>query len=433
MAGRPQARPGVWQWPFRWTAGGLLVVAGLFRAAQNMAQTTFPLLARDSLHVGAATIGSLGTVVGVTGVVTTLLVGARLATHRAQLAVGAGTAALAAALLVFASVPTAAGFAVAAVLLGLAGGATTPSLATAVGRSPAGERDRALARYTVVLSTSLAAGPLLETVLLAGTGGRLVVPFFAFSALPLLALALGLAGRRASRGAGGTVRPMPSSGDTGTAAAPVTGEETPLPTTRWGGRLGTLVATRGGRLAVTAQLLYAVPFAAVTVFGALVARTTFGTSAAGAQLGFTTFFVASLASRLLVVRHSPVQRKLRVLGASAALTVVGVALLALGGPLPIYFAAMLVLGVPHGVTFPLALALTAEASPHSRLAAANAGLFAATNAVNVVAPILLGAVAAAAGYQVMTAVVLAPVAAFTMLLAAQSRPASGGSATRARG
>lgn len=401
------------RWPPSWTAAGLLVVAGLFRASQNMALTTFPLLGRQYLHLGTTVIGALGTVTGVTGIAATLAVGVRVSTSRATASVAAGTALLAVALLVFAGSGSIAPFALGTVLLGLAGGSTTPSLATAVGAADPRERDRALARYAFVLSLSLAAGPLLETGLLTLAGQRLRVPFLAFGALPLAGLVWGMAGRRKAPG-------EEAPGEEAVGMASVGGPEVSSPPLAVARPLA-VVASPGGRLALTVQLLYAVPFSAVIVFGGLIARDVYGLSAAGAQAGFTAFFSASLLTRLVVARRSPIRRKLRVFAASVALTLAGLALLAVGGSAGLFFGAMVLLGIPHGVTFPLVLALVAESVPSDRLAQANATLFAATSAVSVVAPVVLGAVAAAAGYRVMTAVVLAPVAAFAGLLAAQRR------------
>jgi MFS family permease len=175
-------------------------------------------------------------------------------------------------------------------------------------------------------------------------------------------------------------------------------------------------------MGLTVQLLYAVPFSEVTVFGALVARSEFKMTAAGAQFCFTLFFATSLLSRLLVARLSPIKGKRRVFISAAVLTVAGTAMLAHGGSAWGLVAAMVLLGIPHGVTFPLALALIANSSAPERLAAANAALFATTNAVSVVAPLVLGAVASAAGYRIMSAAVLVPVTVFMALLLLQRPP-----------
>ena len=90
-------------WPPVWTGAGRLLVAGLFRAAQNMGQTTFALFGREDLSLGAATIGSLGTVLGAFALVGALLVGGRLPTSKASAAVGAGVCLLGTSLVVLGS------------------------------------------------------------------------------------------------------------------------------------------------------------------------------------------------------------------------------------------------------------------------------------------------------------------------------------------
>lgn len=394
-----------------WTAAGLLLVAGLFRAAQNVGQTTFALFGREDIGLGATTIGSAGTVMGTFALLGALFVGGRLPASKASAVVGAGMGLLCASLVALGAATSIWQFALSTALLGLAGGLTVPSLATAVGQASPEHRDRALAHYAVVLSMSLALGPLAETGLLELTHQDLRLPFLAFATLPVVALALGVPGRarRSAFGVGTAPEPLQGSG--------------PVPRS---GQLRSLLKTPGGRMALVAQLLYSVPFAAITVFGALMARSVFKMTPAGAQLAFTVFFVASLLSRLVVARVSPIARKRRAFLVAAALSALGMVLLSFGGPSPLLFVAMVSLGVPHGVTFPLALALTAESGGEDQLAANNAALFAATSVVAVAAPVALGAVAAAAGYQVMTALVLVPVAAFSMLLVAQPSPAPTG-------
>jgi MFS family permease len=396
-------------WTLAWSTPALLTTAGFFRLSQNAAQTTFPLLGRHVLGLGAGTVGVLGTVMGVAGVAANLTVGAFLPTHRASRAIALGSSLLVLSALLFAGAGSLAAFAGAALLLGLAGGATTPSLATEAGRAEAAHRDRSLARYTLVLSTSLAIGPLVETALLAASGQNLHLPFLMCSGLAAVGLVLGV--RRPGSRVSAAVPPpppaAPGGGRSGLAAALA-----PLRLARGEG----LLRSPSGRLALTAQLLYAVPFSAVTVFGALVARQDFGLSPAGAQLAFSTFFVASLLGRLGMTLRAPITAKYGVLATAAVLTVAGMLLLAAGSSPALLFGAMVLLGIPHGLTFPLALALAAEAAGPERLAAANASLFASTNVAAVVAPIVLGVIADHAGYRVMNLSVLAPVGFFSLLL-----------------
>ena len=391
-------------WEWRWAFGPLLATAGLFRLSQNAAQTTFPLLGHQALHLGAGSIGLLGTLLGIASVAATVAIGAWVPTTQAARAIAIGTALLAVSLVLFATAGSVAALAVACVVVGLAGGAGLPSLATEAGRTDPGQRDRALARYTFVLSTSLAIGPLAETGMLALSGQNVRIPFWVLIVPVAAGLTLGVRRRRVA-----SVAPM-------TSAAAVTSTRARLSGFGRGGLLG----SSGGRIALTVQLLYAVPFSALTVFGALIARQEFGLNAAGTQLAFSAFFVTSLLSRFALTLRSPIPAKNPIFVLAVVCTVAGMLLLAWRGPPLRLFLAMTVLGIAHGVTFPLALVLVAQSVPHDALAAANASLFAATNLVSVSAPIILGVIADAAGYPVMSLVVLAPVLVFTAVLSRQA-------------
>lgn len=396
-----------------------------------MGQTTFPLLARDRLGAGAGAVGTLGTFSGAVMVVASLVLASKLPTRAAVTAAAAGAAVLAAALLTVGSAASMVQLVAGMVLIGVAGGLTPPSLVTAIGATAGAQREKLLANYATVLSASLAGGPLLETALLYLVHQDVRIAFFAFAGLPLAAIGLGMRGRLRRRHdppapSGWEGRPGEITVDTGDARlvappppqAPASG---PSPGGGLRSGLAVLLRTPGGRTALIMQLLYNMPFAAVTVFGALMARSEFGLDAAHGQLGFTTFFATSFLSRVVVARRSPVNAKTAVFVACIALTAAGLLLLAVGGPPADFFAAMALLGVPHGVIFPLALSLVASSSHHDQLGAANAGFFATTNLVTAVTPAILGVIASVSGYRVMSAATLVPVALFAMLLLAQGR------------
>ncbi|MDA8262755.1 MAG: hypothetical protein M0Z47_07985 [Actinomycetota bacterium] len=422
--------PRVLGWSPRWTATGLLVTAALFRSAQNAGLTTFSLLAKSRLGAGAETVGTLGAVSGAVMVLAAWLLAAKLANRASASMVAAGAVVLAAGLIVIASTTTMAQMALGVVLLGAAGGVTPPSLATAVGEVGQERREKQLARYATVLSASLAGGPLLEAAILYLSHQDVRIAFFVFAPFPLVALALGIKGgvvhKRASPRPPANPRIDPvTPGEDPSTQMPARSSSSPgepVPRVRKG-RPGreVLLGTSAGRVALIMQLLYSVPFAMVTVFGALVARNEFGMNAAHSQLGFTTFFVASLISRVVVMRLSPIKAKLAVFAACIALTIAGLVMLSLGGPAAVFFVAMVLLGVPHGVIFPLALSLVASAARDGQLAAANAGMFATVAMVSAISPALLGAVAGALDYQLMTASVLVPVIACTLILVVQRK------------
>ena len=396
----------------------LLAAAALFRMTQNMAVTTLSLLARDDVHISATEIGVLGAVTGLMVALVTLFVSRRVPHEHAAVSAAAGMVGLAVSLLVVAAASSFAVLAAGVLLLGIAGGIAMPGLLNAVVAIRAGERERVIAVYRATLSVSLAVGPLLETVLLSSARQDVRVPYLAFAILPVVGAGLILVGSRRRRVEERRAAPAAREAEEGLAVdtAGDVASETPrpaLPSTER--RRAGLLSTGSGRIALVAQLLYAVPFAGITVFGALVARAGYGASPARAQLGFTVFFVFSLSSRAIVAWRAPVRRKVGLLWVSAALTAAGLVLLGVGEGQLAYLGAMAMLGVPHGLTFPIALALVAESTAVTDLPRANATLLGSSNLTSVVVPLVLGAVVPAIGYRGMTLVMLGPVAAFALL------------------
>jgi len=171
-----------------------------------------------------------------------------------------------------------------------------------------------------------------------------------------------------------------------------------------------IMSDPGFQVALFGQLLYAAPFAAIVVFGALMDRHDFHLSAAGTQIAFGVFFAVSFVVRSLLAWQSPIPHKIGLFRLSSVLTLAGLVMLALSHGVVALLLAMAVLGVPHGLTFPLAMGLVAEERSHSELAEVNAHLSAAVQAVNLGLPLVLGIGIDAVGYREMFLVLLAPVA-----------------------
>lgn len=407
----------------------LLVATAAFRMTQNMAVTTLSLLAREAVHLGAGAIGALGATSGIAVAAVTLVLSRRVPHHWAAVSAAAGMGGLALALLVLAAAPSFAVLAAGAVLLGVAGGFAMPGLLNAIVAESGRQRERVIAVYTVTLSVSLAAGPLVETLVLAVAHQAVRVPYVVFAVLPCVGVPLALMASRhrvksvptprpeLSAASGGELMVDPSTDEVvAVTVEPVLGFGAPgrrSLASRW--RTG-LLATSAGRMAIVSELLYGIPFAGITVFGALVARVGYGFTPARAQLGFTVFFVLSFAARAAVAWRAPIVRKRALLMLSAGLTLAGLVLLGLGHGAGALFVAMGLLGIPHGLTFPLALALVAEATPVAKLPRANATLLGSANVTGVVVPLVLGGIIPAVGYRGMTLALLAPVAVFSALL-----------------
>jgi MFS transporter, DHA1 family, multidrug resistance protein len=370
--------------------GGLLVATASFRGTQNMAQTTMSLLAR-SLGLTSVAIGALAAYSNLVSVVVMFLVSTRIPPGSSRRAVGAGSLLLVGALMLFSasSVPL---LWLAALLLGAAGGLALPAMATSVShwarvesrqrterpsaRHTPGDANRPLMLFGLVLSASLMVGPLLESGVLSLAHQHLRVAFVVF----LTPALIGIAAPRPIR--------RPEGGDDPRPEGP-----------RFA--LGVLFKNHRAALAMCAQALYSVPFAVVVVFGALIGKNLFHKSASFAALAIALFFATSLVARGSLAIWPVREGRARIFALCVVATLLGLALLASAHSGTGYLVALALLGVPHGFTYPLSLALLAEAVPRHELARTNASFTAVSTLVNIGGPLLLGIVAGAGGFRTM--------------------------------
>ena len=371
-------------------AGFILPVTALGRAAQNAGQTTYPLIGHQLLEVSNHLIGVIVAVAGAAGILAAATVGARTTASNAYRTLAAGQALLVVAFVALA-VPAAGviGLWACALLLGAAGGLVFPATMTLAG-SRASVPSRALALYTVALSLGLAGGPFVEAACLHLTGQSLHETVAALLPLPVASLCLALRAERGDRRSRQPVAPQ-RRGPAGTKDAPARAAGSAPARER-----RPLLALPAFRLALAIMLSYEAPFVALIAFGGLLGRHSYGVSPSGVEIAFTSFFVASLAVRGALVRYSPLPTLGLPLAASVALTAGGLALLGLGHGFADLLIAMAMLGVPHGLTYPLAGAHLAE-SLSDDLGRANGGLNAAIGAVAVVVPLVCGWLSEAIG------------------------------------
>ncbi len=440
----------------------LLFVAGLMRASQNAAQTTFPLLGHDLLGLGTPVIGDVAAASSGTAVVVMLVIAARIPTSRARATLAVALVLMATGLVLLAIAEDLLIFVVGALVLGMASGVVPPILMTVVsttrssdgqsaGMAP-GSRDRPLVLLGLTLSASLVAGPFAETVALGAFGGDLRRAVWAF--VPVLLLGASVAGAlaraeaRQPRGRPGRSDPVPiahsgeppraassreqprpvsisaegSSRTTSSAASPGL-DSVDRNTTRRRVGIGEAWASWRFRVALLAQVLYAFPFVGLVVFGALLSRHGYGLGPTGAEIAFGVFFASSFLTRALMAWRSPIPHKVGLTRAAVVLTIVGLASLGLGQGPGMLMAAMVVLGVPHGLTMPLASSLVAEGRPAWELPSVNAYMTATVQAVAMALPPLLGIAVGTFGYRGTFLVLLAPVSlvGLAQIIAGRSR------------
>lgn len=399
-----------------WTVSPLLLaVTALGRSSQNAGQTTYPLLGRSALHMSNSTIGELGAAAGVMAILCAGLVGRARREHALAL-LAVGQAAGLAAFVLLALPSGRIGVGVAAVALGAYGGLAFPSIMTAIGSGPRHQRAKALAIFATALSASLLVGPLLEAAVLKALDGSLRATFAVLlplsAASTLLALLAVARARKVALIRVAEEEGRPSSVQHTGATAPE------------GSRSGPAAAVRGQpafRVAVTMMVTYQVPFAALVTFGALLARHTDGLSASGAEAAFGVFFGVSLLVRTSLALLTPRRATAMLLAASVATTAAGLALVAEARGFPLLLCGMVLLGLPHGATLPLASGLLAEQTPEHQLSRANGLLMATTNTVTVVVPPFFGWLADAIGYPHTFLLLEAPVVVLGALLVAQLR------------
>lgn len=416
---------------------GLYAVAALFRSAQNVAQTSLAPIGEGDLHLRAAAIGVVLALGGVAGVGSTVLLGRRAVETTVLRWMAVGLALTAGSYLVLAAAGSPWLLALAAVMLGAGGGLIMPSLTTLVGRNPTATAPRRLAGMTVALSASLTVGPVADSALIGATSGSVRAAVAIFAVLPVLGIVLVITGgTRPARPAGSGPAPGSPTGPTDARrgpspagpAAPIPAAPTPaapnLATTASRPVLAVSPWKRPGwRLATVGQLLYQVPFMAVIGFGVVAAGHLYGLAPAVAQLGISAFFAVSFSVRVVLsAGWVTIRRPKRALLLVAALSVAGVALLGLGRTEVSMFVALGLLGLPHGLVYPVALAIIAEETPPERLAHANATFSAFTAAATVVLPLVLGGLATLGGYRVMFLALLAPVVILAALVASWPAP-----------
>lgn len=367
----------------------LLAVTALFRASQNALQTMIAPLGNEVLRLSPSVVGLAMTFVGAAAVVANLLLVTRLYSFRLHRLAVFGLVALTVAIIAMVFGHSILIFLSASAVLGISGGLLMPVFATLAARVPGVKRDRALAAYAVALSAGLAVGPLIESLLLSSNGGSLRKSVLDFAAIPLIALVLVFFVRLTS----------------GTASN--TKQETSYP--------ASLISNAPLRLAVVGQLLFQIPFITLITFGALIAHTLYGASASSAQFAFSAFFGVSFIARVTLV-WKPIKDNVLALRIAAVTTLLGMILLGTCHSTLLLMIAMALLGLPHGVIYPISISLIANGTASVDLAKANSILFVSTSVVSVVGPTLLGVLVSSLGYRAMLALGLVPVVVLTIIL-----------------
>ncbi|MGC9208763.1 MAG: MFS transporter [Nitrososphaeria archaeon] len=341
----------------------LFMLTFLWRATTNAYATMLPLIAKYELGFQPGFIMYLSGIGGVGSFVTSFYLNHRIRRLRPYFM---GSLALLLAVVVLAPLYDPENVWLFALLEGLSTGATSPLIISSAGTVEDPElRERAIALYSLALSTSLAVGPFIASGFLQMTGQSLRLSLALFASLLALSLYFS-AHMRLS-------------------AAP----------DRRGGSYRVIMRPAFWR-AIASNAIYTFPFVAMISYGAIVAREAFRVSYSISVLMYSAFFLTSFLARLyLTVR--PVKRVDLAVTAGSAMTVLGLILVGLHPDLPAFLLGYAILGVPHGLFWPLSLIILRRSYGDEEIYAANSYYISMNNMIWTAVPFISGVIASFVG------------------------------------
>ncbi|MFP3231438.1 MAG: MFS transporter, partial [Acidilobus sp.] len=161
----------------------------------------------------------------------------------------------------------------------------------------------------------------------------------------------------------------------------------------------TSILTNNGFIAASLNnLTYSVPFAFITSFAGLYAEYRFHVSSSLALLLYSLFYTTSFLGRLILAVRPP-YNIVRLMTLSSTLTLIGLVAAWASPTILVYMVALLILGIPHGLTYTLSVISISRTFEPRSLNAANSYFFSIMMIIGSMLPAALGAMVTAAGYQ----------------------------------
>ncbi|ABW01444.1 MFS transporter [Caldivirga maquilingensis] len=361
-------------------AQALLIIVPLtivVRASNNMLMTTIPLLARYGFHFSNTLIGLLSALTALMTFLSSGLINSRLRSCNRRLAFIASSVIYAVAYPLF-WLSTPLTIWLLSAIAGFTLGFLMPNIITSASLLPDRRtRERLLNIYTLSLSISLILGPAIESLILKYYSLR--ESFLFFTVFPILALAI----------APFIKFPEETSNDSLIAVSNV-------------------LSNPGFLTAVLNIATYNVVFSFLMAFGGIYARNSFGLSYSTVETLFSLFFVTSFLGRLYL-SIKPAERLWPLMSSAVLLTVIGIALIGLINNLLIYIIALLLLGIPHGTTYPLSVVAISRAFKPQHRNMANSLFFSFMMLIGIVTPTITGYVADLIGIRNTFIVLILPV------------------------
>lgn len=337
----------------------MVIISATFavRASNNMFMTTLPLLARYSFHFSEVYVGLISTA-GATGTfIMSAMINARLtSTRRRSVFIISSFAYMVVFPLFYIS--SAVIIWPLVLIAGFVLGAIMPNIITSASLfSDRKMRERILSLYTLTLSISLIAGPAIESEILRFF--TLEQSFLFFSVLPAVvfvsAFGIKFPDERGKRITGGAE----------------------------------ILSNHGFRAAIFNIMTYNIPFALILTFGGIFAKEYLGASYSLITLLFSLFFLTSFASRLALTLRPPENLPM-LMTASVIITGAGLVVLSSSRDMLIFSISFLILGFPHGFTYPLSIISISRSIDPEKRNIANSYFFSIMMLVGAIMPFVSG-------------------------------------------
>ncbi|NAY81702.1 MAG: MFS transporter [Thaumarchaeota archaeon] len=371
----------------------LFILTFFWRATTNAYSTMLPLIAKYEFNFQPSLIMYLGGIGGIGSFITSFFINQRIKKLRPYFILS-----ITLLLIVIALVPFYTGANVWFFILveGLATGATSPLIISSAGTvEDPKERERAIAFYSLALSTSLAVAPFISSGFLVLTKENLKISLAMFSALVLISMVsaffMRLSGRNEAKinGSGIIKRPY-----------------------FW--------------KAVASNAIYTFPFVAMTYYGAILARQAFKLSYSVSVAMYSVFFITSFLTRFYLTLR-PVRSIDRSVALGSLLTVLGLLLVGTHLNLMLFIVGYAILGFPHGLFWPVSLIILRRSYGDEEIYAANSYYISINNLIWLLTPFISGIIASFVGISLTFIVVIAPTAAIYLIymyLAKISKPSA---------
>lgn len=358
----------------------ILVTTIAVRGSNNMIQTTIPLLAHYNFSFSKFTVGILSALFGLTSFITTTFLNPHLRSSYRRFAFIASSITYTFILFLYFYSDSLMIWPLTA-SAGAAVGFMMPNLITSAGLFEDRRiRERSISLYTTALSVSLILGPVIESYILSIYSLRYAFLFFVPFGLTAAFLSPFIRfpddGKRKRR---------------------------------------RFTAMPGFRTAVFLNLSYVIPFVLITVFAGIYAHTTLGASYSTVTVFYSLFFATSFMARLTLTLRKPSENLWSLVTLTMLLTLAGILLMFVSGSMILFAVTMALLGIPHGLSFPISLLYVSRSYEPEARSTANSYIFSTMTIVIVLGTVMGGIAVQDLGFR-FTFLILLPAIVTLMLL-----------------